>query len=51
MCRLRLFFRRASLQYKSDKVRRQLLQYYSFTVIIHEFQGAWLYFVVRGIQF
>ena len=39
MCRLRLFFCRASLQYKSDKVRRQLLQYYSFTAIIHKSQG------------
>jgi hypothetical protein len=39
MCRLRLFFRRASLQYKSDKVRRQLPQYYCFTAIIHKSQG------------
>ncbi len=38
MCRLRLFFRRASLQYKSDKVRRQLPQYYCFTAIIHKSQ-------------
>jgi len=39
MCRLRLFFCRASLQYKSDKVRRQLPQYYCFTAIIHKSQG------------
>ena len=39
MCRPRLFFCRASLQYKSDKVRRQLPQYYCFTAIIHKSQG------------
>ena len=39
MCRTRLFFCRASLQYKSDKVRRQLPQYYCFTAIIHKSQG------------